>query len=150
LEHYQIAISYYEYCFPGEGEGEGDKNTPQTELDALRHACLCNLSLCYLRLGSFRLAEESASLVLRNFQQQTNNTGTGTGKKLNLVESIKEKRISQNTGTAGRVAPIPLETVNNEEELEGQKVEAVDKQFVTALYRRGQARRHLDIYEYLF
>lgn len=57
-EHYQIAIAYYEYCFP-------EENSEQAKLDDLRRACLCNISLCYLRLGHCRQAVESATIVLK-------------------------------------------------------------------------------------
>ena len=57
-EHYQIAIAYYEYCFP-------EDQATQSNLDNLRRACLCNISLCYLRLGYLRPAVESASIVLK-------------------------------------------------------------------------------------
>lgn len=57
-EHYQIAIAYYEYCFP-------EDQSTQSKLDDLRRACLCNISLCYLRLGYLRQAVESASIVLK-------------------------------------------------------------------------------------
>jgi hypothetical protein len=56
-EQYQIALSYYEYCFP-----ENPKDT--AALDDMRHACLCNISMCYYRLGHLRKAIESASHVL--------------------------------------------------------------------------------------
>lgn len=57
-EHYQIAIAYYEYCFP-------DDALQQQNLDELRRACLCNISLCYLRLGHLRQAVEAAATVLK-------------------------------------------------------------------------------------
>jgi tetratricopeptide (TPR) repeat protein len=57
-EHYQIAIAYYEYCFP-------DNPSEQANLDELRRACLCNISLCYVRLGYYRQAVESATIVLK-------------------------------------------------------------------------------------
>ena len=56
-EQYQIALSYYEYCFPGKIED-------QKYLDDLRHACLCNISSCFYRMGYFRKAIESASHVI--------------------------------------------------------------------------------------
>lgn len=56
-EQYQIALSYYEYCFPGD-------SSEQQSLDGLRHACLCNISLCYFKLGYYRKAIESASHVI--------------------------------------------------------------------------------------
>ena len=58
-EHYQLALSYYEYCFPMSGE-------EQVRLDELRHACLCNISLCYYRLGELRDSVEAASRVREN------------------------------------------------------------------------------------
>lgn len=56
-ENYQVAIGYYEYCFPVD-------NAQQKSLDALRHACLCNASLCYTRLGHPREAVKTASYVI--------------------------------------------------------------------------------------
>lgn len=56
-EHYQVAIAYYEYCFP-------DNNDAQAKLDLLRHACLCNVSLCHRRLGNNRQAVEDAAVVI--------------------------------------------------------------------------------------
>lgn len=56
-EQYQIALSYYEYCFPE------DENS-EKELNELRHACLCNISLCYYKLEFHRKAVESATLVI--------------------------------------------------------------------------------------
>jgi tetratricopeptide (TPR) repeat protein len=58
VEQYQIALSYYSYCFP-----EGEEKT--NELNALRVVCLCNLSLCYFRMGYLRNAIESASTALQ-------------------------------------------------------------------------------------
>jgi hypothetical protein len=57
-EHYQIAIAYYEYCFP-------DDDGAQANLDELRRACLCNISLCYLNMGYLRQAVEAATTVLK-------------------------------------------------------------------------------------
>ncbi len=56
-EQYQIALSFYEYCFPEDPKDIAD-------LDNLRHACLCNISFCYNHMGLFREACESASRVL--------------------------------------------------------------------------------------
>jgi tetratricopeptide (TPR) repeat protein len=56
--NYKLALSYYDYCFPAAEED-------QQQLDVLRQACLCNLSCCYLRLGELRLAQSTASQVLR-------------------------------------------------------------------------------------
>lgn len=57
-ERYQIAIAYYEYCFPEDPK-------VQQELDSTRYACLCNIALCYIRIGHYRKAIESANNVLR-------------------------------------------------------------------------------------
>ena len=57
-EQYKLALSYYEYCFPDIAE-------EQKHLDGLRHACLCNISLCYLRLNMLRQSVEAASHVIR-------------------------------------------------------------------------------------
>ena len=54
---YNLALSYYEYCFP-------DSEAAQNNLDELRRACLCNISLCYYKLGSLRQAIAVASQVL--------------------------------------------------------------------------------------
>lgn len=62
-EHYHIAISYYEYCFP-------EEETDQKALDDLRHACLCNMALCFIRVGEYRKAIESANHILK----ETNDT----------------------------------------------------------------------------
>jgi tetratricopeptide (TPR) repeat protein len=56
-EQYQLALSYYEYCFPEEEE-------LQTELDTLRYACLCNISLCFYRMGLWRMSINSATQVI--------------------------------------------------------------------------------------
>ena len=56
-EHYQIALSYYEYCFP-------ESELAQKELDDLRVICLCNLAQSYSKIGYKRYAVEKASLVL--------------------------------------------------------------------------------------
>lgn len=56
-EQYQIALSYYEYCFPDSGE-------MQAELDSVRQVCLCNISLCYYRMGLLREAVISATQVI--------------------------------------------------------------------------------------
>jgi tetratricopeptide (TPR) repeat protein len=55
---YKTAISYYEYCFPKD-------NDEQSALDELRYACLCNISLCFHRMGELRESLEAASKVLR-------------------------------------------------------------------------------------
>lgn len=57
-ESYKIAIAYYEYCFPDDAD-------IQQELDSLRHACLCNIALCYVRMGHFREAIGSVDFVVR-------------------------------------------------------------------------------------
>ena len=57
-EQYQLALSYYEYCFP-------DDDETQAVLDTLRRACLCNISLCYYRMGYWRMALNAASQVLQ-------------------------------------------------------------------------------------
>lgn len=57
-EQYQIAIAYYEYCFP-------DETTEQALLDELRRACLCNISICYRHMGHLRQAVEMATTVLK-------------------------------------------------------------------------------------
>ncbi len=57
-EKYEIAIAYYEYCFPTDP-------LIQQELDVTRYNCLCNVALCYIRLGWYRKAIESANHVLR-------------------------------------------------------------------------------------
>lgn len=58
VDNYEIAIAYYEYCFPAD-------DAQQKSLDSLRHACLCNASLCYTRLGHLRKAVESATEVIK-------------------------------------------------------------------------------------
>ena len=58
LDHYQIAVGLYEYCFPTDA-------MQQEELNRLRHICLCNMSLCLMHLGLYRRAVESSSTVLR-------------------------------------------------------------------------------------
>lgn len=57
VEQYQLALSYYEYCFPETEEA-------QNNLDETRYACLCNASLCHYRLGEMRKAIDCASKVL--------------------------------------------------------------------------------------
>lgn len=61
-DSYKIAIAYYEYCFPDDAD-------VQQELDELRHACLCNVALCYVRLGFFRDAIASVSHVIRETKE---------------------------------------------------------------------------------
>jgi tetratricopeptide (TPR) repeat protein len=56
-EQYQLALSYYEYCFPTDDE-------LQLKLDLLRYACLCNISLCFYKMGLWRLALNNANQVL--------------------------------------------------------------------------------------
>lgn len=56
-EQYQLTLSYYEYCFP-------ETTEEQNHLDELRHACLCNASLCYYRVGEMRKAIACATQVL--------------------------------------------------------------------------------------
>ena len=56
-ENYKLALSYYEYCFPESEEG-------QHNLDSVRYASLCNISLCYRRMGHLRLAVDAASKAL--------------------------------------------------------------------------------------
>ena len=56
-EQYKIALSFYEYCFPELKEEE-------QRIDRLRRACLCNLSLCYLRQRRFREAVDAATQVI--------------------------------------------------------------------------------------
>jgi len=46
-EKYQLALSYYQYCFP-------EEEALQAQLDAVRLACLCNASLCMRRPPSTR------------------------------------------------------------------------------------------------
>ena len=55
--NYKLALAYYEYCFP-------THEKDQLQLDNLRYAVLCNLALCYLRLGELRLAKETTQRVL--------------------------------------------------------------------------------------
>ena len=55
---YKTALSYYDYCFP-------PSDADQLALDELRHSCLCNISLCYSRMGEHRQAQEAAGKVLR-------------------------------------------------------------------------------------
>jgi tetratricopeptide (TPR) repeat protein len=54
VKAFETAIGYYDYCFP-------EDEIKQTELDTLRVACHCNLSLCYIRMEAYRQAVESAS-----------------------------------------------------------------------------------------
>jgi tetratricopeptide (TPR) repeat protein len=61
-EHYQVAISYYEYCFP-----EDEK--VQIELDQFRHHCLLNLALCQIRLQQYRSAIDSVNKVIQENNQ---------------------------------------------------------------------------------
>lgn len=56
-ENYKLALSYYEYCFP-------ESDSLQAQLDSVRQACLCNISLCYRRMGHFRLAIEAAAQAI--------------------------------------------------------------------------------------
>lgn len=56
-EQYQVAVNLYEYCFPN-----SDKD--QQALDLIRQHCVCNLSLCFQRLGDMRKAAEMASKVI--------------------------------------------------------------------------------------
>jgi len=60
-ENYKLALSYYEYCFPESAE-------EQQVLDTVRYASLCNISLCYRRMGHFRWAIEAASKALQAAQ----------------------------------------------------------------------------------
>lgn len=79
-EQFQLALSYYEYCFPGSTNVHGGQYTyiycltslthietdaEQEELNSLRRICLCNISLCYFRMGYYRNAIESATLALK-------------------------------------------------------------------------------------
>jgi tetratricopeptide (TPR) repeat protein len=57
-EQYQIALSYYEYCFPESDEAEA-------AVESVRHACLCNISLCYYKMKEYRQAVECASNVIK-------------------------------------------------------------------------------------
>lgn len=54
------ALSYYEYCFP-ETESE------QTYLDTVREAALCNIALCYTRLGYLREAVSVATQAIEYY-----------------------------------------------------------------------------------
>lgn len=58
LEHFQIALSYYEYCFP---------ETPEDDarLASIRHACLTNASLSAFKLSMFRESLDYAAQVLK-------------------------------------------------------------------------------------
>jgi len=56
-EKYQLALSYYQYCFP-------EAEALQAQLDAVRLACLCNASLCMRRLGELRSAVDAANEAL--------------------------------------------------------------------------------------
>jgi tetratricopeptide (TPR) repeat protein len=56
-EKYQLALSYYQYCFP-------EEEALQAQLDAVRLACLCNASLCMRRLGELRAAVDAANEAL--------------------------------------------------------------------------------------
>jgi len=56
--YYVQANSLYEYCFP-------ELKEDQNRLDQHRQACLCNISLCHFRRGSYRQAIESASQAIR-------------------------------------------------------------------------------------
>lgn len=58
LEHFQIALSYYEYCFPEDAEAE-------EHLKNIRHACLNNAALCCINLSMFREAIQYATQVIR-------------------------------------------------------------------------------------
>ena len=51
------ALSFYEYCFP-------EDDAAQHSLDLVRYASLCNISLCYSRMGFLREAEEMATQVI--------------------------------------------------------------------------------------
>ena len=57
-EQFKTSLSYYEYCFP-----DGEEDT--LKLDRLRHTCLCNIALCYVRAGRFRAAVDSADQIIR-------------------------------------------------------------------------------------
>ena len=58
-EQYQLAVSLYEYCFP-------HNDSEQQILDELKQICLCNMSLCYIKMGSgyYRQAIDYALRVL--------------------------------------------------------------------------------------
>jgi len=58
-QQYKLALSYYEYCFPEQEE-------EQTHLDSVRYACLCNISLCYLKMTYYRNALESATIAINS------------------------------------------------------------------------------------
>ncbi|CAE7754890.1 FKBP4 [Symbiodinium microadriaticum] len=62
-EQYQTALSYYEYCFPEDDE-------TQRSLDTVRYAALCNISLCYCRMGLLREAEAAATQAVRESEDR--------------------------------------------------------------------------------
>lgn len=65
LEAFKLSLAYYEYCFP-------ESDAAQRALDAVKLDCLCAVSLCYRRLGHYRLSVEAASQAL---QQQPLHAG---------------------------------------------------------------------------
>lgn len=88
-EHYQLAIAYYEYCFPEDAD-------LQRRLNALRHICLCNISLCYIRMNALRSAAESASIVLNEVDP----------------EKLKEEEFAEDVDTADvQVDTAPLSAI---------------------------------------
>jgi hypothetical protein len=58
-------LSYYDYCFP-------EENSEQLRLEEVRHACLCNISLCYRLLGFGKEAVETASQAVHDCQDRRN------------------------------------------------------------------------------
>ena len=58
LEHFQIALSYYEYCFPDDIDAE-------QYLLSIRHACLNNAALCSCNLLMYREAIQYGTQVIR-------------------------------------------------------------------------------------
>lgn len=58
------AIAYYDYCFP-----ESDEE--QEQLNAVKYASYCNLSLCYLLMGLFTEAVESATRAIGKTTQRS-------------------------------------------------------------------------------
>lgn len=94
-EQYQLALSYYEYCFP-------DDDETQIMLDTLRRACLCNISLCYYRMGHWRMALSSASQVIA---EDGNNT-KALFRRAQAYRALDEYRYDLRRGTISLIFAV--------------------------------------------
>ena len=130
LEHFQIALSYYEYCFPEDPKAE-------LHLKRLRHASYNNAALCCLKLLLYRECVQYTSTVITEIYKyepvQSEEVGMGMGAEPPTADDHIQTQAQADPGSS------TLDECLEESSRRRRYDPAVGALLTKAHYRRGLA-----------